>query len=506
MSQIKNIINKNSKAQTNKIEDLVSVLLKKKNDEKMDLSRIPDHLWLDTEFCKEMMRFDHKSLKYIPEDIFKNNMNKISYDVSRIKIHDIQKWMPEELIKYIYSNKECMLELVYKSPSVIEFASEELKKDKEVITSAIRNFYKEDITKIVPYEYLKDEIFLLSLIKENTNLLFNETIMSNISSETIINNWNDFSEEEKIKFFEKLEKTTIDEKIILDFSRLKWTNMFVEFPELQSRNFSENFIKDYAVGKYADLPEKYKENISLAKELLTNGEHIWEDMPQSLKQNKEMVLLAMNNERIWGDLSIEQKRDFEIGLFGVYRYGLLSEKEEYHPDLWENEVFSIALVSRKEGNYNILSDNQKKNVNVVSALLKRSFMHYSMIEQNIKTDVEFNRKLIKTGALKGYYSVLEKDIYYNKNIVIEILKKDLSEINGYLDIGRKENLQKIYKDKSIIKALESFVNAAREKKILDNKNEKNYLKYALQYREEDLRTRLKTEVVKNELEHRKKKI
>lgn len=473
MSIIKNIINSVDNVSKGESVDMISALMEYQQEGTKAFSKFPSHLWENLYFVKKIFSLERglTPLGYVSEKLFKENQDEIEDLLENFDAAHLNKVLSEEIkINYIYSNKRMMKKWIGEDHTFFHKASEEIKKDKNLLfmflTNSVSELEKRDID-LIPDELYQDEVFMVKLINEYPDILKNLSFVEKVNHNILLDNFSDFLSAAKRNII-LINKDVISEHLIIDYMKdNRWPSLSEIYGDMSSRDFSEYFLKHYAYYNYKELAEKHKENVNITKYAVTNERsYIWYEIPEKLRENKEIIITCLHSNIIWDNLRDIDKADFDIGLVNTHYAGLeKKDKDLYHPDLWKSEEFLMAIVKKQARDYKYIPAEYQKNIKVIKALLLNRIEYYDELSSEVKKDIAINTKLIKSGFIKEL-SVLDPKIKYNTNIITMLVKENPHELNKILE-KKKENILNIFSDKKIIMAIEKDVKKAYNSKIID---------------------------------------
>jgi hypothetical protein len=241
-----------------------------------------NYLWLE----------ENKSSKADLENYFHQKNNEIflaEYEENPFLFEDAEEWMKKD--------RELVLKLVKKAGYVLEYVHESLKSDKEIVLEALKS--SSSALQYSSDEFKKDRELVLSLVKRNGSIL-------EYADETL-----------------KADKEIALAAVNSEFM----TFTFISDELKKDRDIVLIVLQNDIIGELRNYLDKdFLKDISLLKQAIVVNPDLFRYVETSIKSNKELALLAINQDglllKYCGNTL---KDDFDLVMKAVQNNGLALE-------------------------------------------------------------------------------------------------------------------------------------------------------------------------------------
>lgn len=335
--------------------------------------------------------------------------------IEELKYHFYDKFKRAIIISGLEKfkdDKDVILASAKVDPDLLQYASEEIKKDREIILEAIKTNL-EKAYKYIPKECHSDRDFALSAIKSAAICITNHDL---------INSFNQFSK--------YLEDYNDDKEIVMEFVKTKGDKLKYVSDRLKDDKdvVMAAVEQDGFAIKYASEKLKNdKEIILIASKTFSVLQFVCED----LQNDRNFVLQVVRNGHNLG-IKDKFKKDRDIVLAAVKNEGfnILDAAEELRDD---KEIMITAILNAPTDKttfiLSLASDRLKDDKDVVMTAVRREGSSLEFASERLRDNKELVSIAIKNGLeVLQYASDRLRD---DEDIVLLAIETDSKDIVEY---------------------------------------------------------------------------
>lgn len=284
----------------------------------------------------------------------------------------------------LLANKDFIKLAANKAPHILEYASQNIRNDKDFIHSLIVDKKQNGFTSYNPYvmqhlpkDLLNNKAFITGLLKDGFNALddASETLRRDKSMYQVLKETKNEININNIPKDLLADKEFITEcfnnKIIRSYGKVNLSQLFpekllndrefIKLACLSDRNLIEN------------LPGKYGNNVTFIKELVTTNSSTYSHINPALKLNKDIATIAFKGDPFTAS--------------------------DFPKQLQKDEKFMISLLKQNGNSFKYLSDEIRGNTKYILAAVETN----SDVVTAVSVDIlKNNKELVKEIATKNF--------------------------------------------------------------------------------------------------------
>jgi hypothetical protein len=296
-------------------------------------------------------------------------------------------------------------EILIKEPDCLEFFSNKIKDNKEIIDLVLSKFFHGKIFKYIGEKFKDDKDVVLKEMTHHGDMFEFVSDRLKADEEVLISSLKS-SNGNSIIFASPTLKSNMDiVKNALQYINYSSINVFKDLGMLAQSN------KEIALLAISKKPESYlyvsedlKNDIDIVKTAIKLDGSLFKFIPLSFKQNKEIFLLAIKQYALAIEFATEEfKNNLEVA-----KIVLASKYDKtlsfFSDEIRDNKELVLFAVKNHASQLEFASKRLKMDYDLVKQAITQSGVTYRFIDENLKSDPYLIKKAIEcsTGLALNY--------------------------------------------------------------------------------------------------------
>lgn len=444
MSKIKQLIGEIKKNNLTKQEILAIICMLDEDNysEKDILKIIPNHYLSDKDFFLELIAIRNEIVDGFKDNVFFELQDYELINLLKITSFDSLGKFPKKFREErILTKKNIVEELINSRLELFEYASDELKNNKQMVFRFFEKFkmirmVNINIMKCIGNDLLKDSETMLSLINNNPYLLKDKVFMNNISIdiEIIGKNFVLLRDELKQYFFNIVDESKITKEMYLDYLENTDKDIYSKKPMFQD---DISIIQKAAesVLNFKSFTKEQQSDLNILYFAIQNKE-MFQYINKKTYENEDFIKMIVNKrvDLYWDYIPVKFKNDNEL-LMRIFSYNNFDEKykKDMNESIFNNKYFADLIMSQNPKNYKSVSKEIQQDEEVAKKLLIDSDgKALEFLDEKFRKDLDFNLWVLKKSNVEISKEYWDEEILKNKTFVIEAIKHSEKYAEFYL--------------------------------------------------------------------------